>query len=73
MESGVTAKLYGPWLCAKDKESILFVNLAVDSSERQMLIATMKNFSHSQGKSSNNFLIGESLRDGGIDEKADAT
>lgn len=45
----------------------------VDNGERHALIATVKIFFDSQGESSNEFLMGESLRDSGIDEKTDAT
>lgn len=38
MGSGVTAKLYGPWLRAEDENYILFINLATELAERQTLI-----------------------------------
>lgn len=60
--SGVSTRLYGPWLRAKEKGSILFVNPVVETSERKNLLEAVNGFSGEQGLSSKIFLFDERNR-----------
>lgn len=73
MESGVTARLYGPWLRSEDKGSILFVNPEVNADERKELITAVESFSGDKGGLPNNFLIGESSSLDSVTEEAGDT
>lgn len=62
MESGVTAKLYGPWFQSKDKDSISFVNLEKNDDEQKSLIEDVVNFPGTPSGHSNSFLLGDNSR-----------
>lgn len=60
MGSGITARLYGPWLRAEEKGSILFINPATEPEERRSLVHSLESFSGKEVASTKDFHIGES-------------
>lgn len=63
MGSGVTARLYGPWLRAEEKGSLLFINPATEPEERRNLINSVESFSGKALSITNNCQIGETSQD----------